>query len=684
MSSERWNKVNELFHASLEKDEEQRNSFLRDSCGTDESLRAEVESLLSAHHRAGDFIKLPIVKKAMEMLADSEEQLAIGQQIGAYRIIKEIGRGGMGAVYLGERADQQYEKHVAIKLVKRGMDTDFFLRQFRNERQILANFDHPNIAHLLDGGSTENNLPYFVMEFVEGQPIDRYSDENRLNISQRLQLFQQVCAAVIYAHRHLVIHRDIKPSNIVVTAEGVPKLLDFGIAKIMQPETEETTLATGGGFRAMTPEYASPEQAQGLSVTTLTDVYSLGVVLYELVTGHSPYQFKSRAPQDIARIITETEPQMPSTVIHSVEERPGSPTTPESVSEPREGTPDRLHRRLKGDLDNVVLMAIRKEPQRRYQSVEQFSEDIRRHLVGLPVLAHKDTFSYRVAKFIQRNKVAVAAAAFAILALVASIVIAGIVQWRANKQALHFQEFGQEVTRIEAIMRYAYLLPLHDVQPEKKQVLERLNHLKKRMEGLGNQAYGPGYYALGRGYLALHRYQDAYDHLLRAWQEYNYRETPVTNAMGLSLALLYQEKLREAHQLYSKDQLIRRKTELEKQYRDSASRFIRQGASGSEASEYVDALLAFMAKQYPEALRKADAASRKIPWLYEGKILEGDILTAIGNDHRGLGKSTTASEFFEKAKSTYLQAASKGQSDRSSFILDVRHRRAKKRTGTGR
>src|SRR5947208_14533513 len=273
MISERWKQIEALFEQSLELPETERGKFLEKRCNGDEELRREVESLLQSHARAGTFID-----KRSLFLSDEESEAtgaaaAAGELIGAYRVLREIGRGGMGTVYLAERADQQYEKQVAIKLIKRGMDTDSVLRHFRNERQILAGFDHPNIARLFDGGTTEDGLPYFVMEYIEGLPIDEYCNQHALAIPERLKLFREVCAAVSYAHRHLVVHRDIKRSNILVTADGVPKLLDFGIAKILQTGESAPTFATMTGQRLMTPEYASPEQVRGEPVTTATDVY---------------------------------------------------------------------------------------------------------------------------------------------------------------------------------------------------------------------------------------------------------------------------------------------------------------------------------------------------------------------------------------------------------------------------
>jgi len=334
------------------------------------------------------------------------------RRIGAYRVLRELGHGGMGTVFLAARADDQYQKQVAIKVV-RGLDSDQIVRYFRRERQILAALDHPNIARLLDGGATEDGLPYFVMECVEGEPIDSFCDQRKLSVQERLRLFQGVCAAVQYAHQNLVVHRDLKPKNILVDAQGVPKLLDFGIAKLLSAEISGET-ATGTAL-AMTPEYASPEQMRGQPITTATDVYALGVVLYELLTGHRPYGWQVRDSLELLKAVCEEEPERPSTAVGRTEQRmlPDGAvhtTTPESASRTREGTPEKLRRRLRGDLDNIILMALRKEPQRRYRSVEAFSEDIRQYLEGRPVTAHKATAWYRTGKFVRRHALGVGAA----------------------------------------------------------------------------------------------------------------------------------------------------------------------------------------------------------------------------------------------------------------------------------
>lgn len=310
MKTERWLIVREVLDHAIALSPPERHEYLAVKCAGDPELRAEVESLLRSHERAGvEFLNSPAVDLRSLVGANGSSNY-IGRRIGVYKILEEIGHGGMGEVYRASRVDGQYEKQVAIKLVRIGLDSPFLVQRFLHERQILASLDHPNIARLYDGGTTQDEIPYFVMELIEGTPIDCYCDEHDLDTTGRLELFLQVCAAVQYAHQRLVIHRDIKPSNILVTEEGIPKLLDFGIAKIVDSSlSPETTL-----LRPMTPEYASPEQIRGDPITTATDIYSLGVVLYKLLARRSPYPEKTRTPLDFAKVICEIEPVRPSTM----------------------------------------------------------------------------------------------------------------------------------------------------------------------------------------------------------------------------------------------------------------------------------------------------------------------------------------------------------------------------------
>ena len=397
MTPERWRQVEEIFQAALDLSPEDRTRYLSDVCAQDTSLKRDVESLLSQYDSAGELLDKPLYGSTEMGMFESfveDKDPMLGRRLGSYRIEREIGRGGMGAVYEASRADNEFNKRAAIKLVKRGMDTDFVLRRFRKERQILAALDHPHIAGLLDGGTTEDGLPYFVMEFIEGQPLYSYCDNQKLNITDRLKLFRSICDAVHYAHQKQVVHRDIKPSNVLVTSDGIAKLLDFGIAKLLNPQLagDITHDPTATAMRLMTPEYASPEQVQGAPTTPTTDVYSLGVLLYELLTGHRPYRLLNRAPHEIARVICEEAPAPPSIIITRAEDLIPSlyngdeATTMRQLYTSRGTTLELLRRALAGDLDNIVMQALRKEPEWRYQTAADLRDDITRFLEGRPIL----------------------------------------------------------------------------------------------------------------------------------------------------------------------------------------------------------------------------------------------------------------------------------------------------------
>src|SRR5438132_4863426 len=502
MNAETWEQLKSLFHSALEVDESHRAAFLDQACEGNAELHSRIERLLVSHEEAGSFLVSPALHgSGISFLADGDdgqravtEKTRVGQRIGPYEIIREIGRGGMGTVYLATRADQTFDRQVALKLIKRGMDYDAIIKRFVIERQILANLDHSHIARLIDGGTTEDGLPYFVMEYIEGKTITRYCDEHTLNTLARLKLFGQVCAAVQFAHRNLVVHRDLKPSNIIVTEDGTPKLLDFGIAKLLSSQTPVEATATIG--RVLTPEYASPEELRGLPVTTSSDVYSLGVVLYELLSGHRPFNFENRSPEDVARAITASQPIKPSVVITRIattrqtddaEYRSG---TPEAISRTRDGNIDKLRRRLVGDLDNILLKALRKEPERRYASVQEFSEDLRRHLEGLPVLARSDTLSYRTSKFVTRHKAGVAAAVIVLLTLLSATVITSWQARVARRERDKAQQRFNQVRKLANSVLFEYddgieKLPGSTPIREKmvKDALEYLDNLSSQSSG---------------------------------------------------------------------------------------------------------------------------------------------------------------------------------------------------------
>jgi eukaryotic-like serine/threonine-protein kinase len=390
----------------------QHAAFVRSACPDDPALQGELESLLAAAAADGTLLDEPPSEQILDALAERSARGWIGRSLGAWRLLSLIARGGMGEVYRAERADGQYEQQVAVKVMREGDDQAHWLARFDAERRILASLDHPHLAKLLDAGVTPEGAPYFVMELVDGVPIDAYCERERLPVEGRLQLFRTVCQVVHYAHGQGVIHRDLKPSNILVTHDGIVKLVDFGIAKRVQAElrsgADDRTRTTQ---RVLTPEYASPEQIRGVALTPASDIYALGVVLYRLLTRASPYGDAASDSYALTRAICETEPPRPSQALAAAE--------PDSRGR---------RRRLQGDLDAVVLMALRKEPERRYASAEAFADDVFRHLEGLPVQARRGAWSYRAGRFLLRHRAATGAVLVANIALVAGIALA---TWQA-------------------------------------------------------------------------------------------------------------------------------------------------------------------------------------------------------------------------------------------------------------
>jgi serine/threonine protein kinase len=399
-----WKRVEQVFHQALEQPPDAREAWLRNACAGDAGLHAEVASLLESDRAAGaDKIDAHVRRAVLDLREEEVAKPAMeGRLVGHWRLIRELGQGGMGTVYLAARADQQYESQAAIKLVRGGLDTDFILRRFRRERQILARLEHPNITRMFDGGTTDDGIPYLVMEYIDGLWITRYAAKHKLGVEERLRLCLPVCAAVAYANRNFIVHRDLKPGNILIDANGVPKLLDFGISKLLhadQPEPLNTQAAA-----MMTPDYASPEQILGDPVTLASDVYSLGAVLYELLTGKRPHRIESCTPLALERAICLDPVMQPS------------------VAAAGDGA---LSRRLKGDLDNIILHAMQKEPARRYASAEHLAEDLRRFLEHRPLNARPDSTLYRLGKFVRRNRMSVALGSVAALAVVTGALVAG-------------------------------------------------------------------------------------------------------------------------------------------------------------------------------------------------------------------------------------------------------------------
>jgi serine/threonine protein kinase/Tfp pilus assembly protein PilF len=401
MNPEQWQQIEDIFQEALDLPAAERARFIEEKCAGDEDLRRAVEKLVVRYEREETFLESPVwtdsrflgskAKREIARSLDDEikpqrkQKAAIGERVGVYRLVEELGRGGMGVVYYATRADGEFRQKVAVKLIKRGMDTDFIVGRFRAERQILANLNHPNIARLLDGGTTDDGSPYFIMEFVEGEPFLKYCREKNLDLRRKLELFLQICRAVAYAHRKKIVHRDIKPSNVLVTEDGEPKLLDFGIAKLLEADSiHEPMMPTATAMRLMTPEYASPEQARGERVTPASDQYSLGILLYELITGARPYKFSSRAPHEIARVICE--------------EIPSEPFSGEFGEVIAETGDVRFDADFCKKLDRAVLKSLRKNPLERYASVEEFARDIEAFLRSETVRAESFASADEAAK----------------------------------------------------------------------------------------------------------------------------------------------------------------------------------------------------------------------------------------------------------------------------------------------
>lgn len=424
-----WRKIEELFNETINLPNERQEKFLKSACQGDTDLYREVQSLIKsakAVKDSDDFLESTGSEWLASIMGDSLQTSWIGRVVGNYRIMRELSSGGMGLVFLAERSDEQFQREVAVKIIKAHLDNSELHLRFLSERQILAHLEHPSIARLIDGGVTEEGLPYLIMEYIDGEPVTDYCDVHQLTIEERLGLFRKICSAVQYAHQNLIVHRDLKPGNILVNESGEPKLLDFGIAKLLNAEAGQSAPAlTWTGERLFTPEFASPEQTRGQPVTTASDVYSLGVLLYILLTGHYPYQHQENSMHETEHIIQEEEPRRPSKVIQLTESyafgQQPEMISPEGIAKRRRTKPELLRRQISGDLSNIVLKSLRKNPTERYASVEQFSEDIRRYLDGLPVEARKPSFAYTSGKFIRRHKIGVIAAALILLSLLVGI-----------------------------------------------------------------------------------------------------------------------------------------------------------------------------------------------------------------------------------------------------------------------
>src|SRR5579859_5386113 len=434
-----WKTVEDILASALELPPERQAAYVEQCCAGSPEIRKEVEELLTAYRAAEKCIE---PRAGKFDLPEGFDDTLLGTRVGTYKLVERIGDGGMGTVYRAERDDQQFTQVVAVKLVRAGLHDPELLKRLRTERQILALLEHPHIARLLDGGITAGGQPYIVMEYIEGARITDDCKSQNLNIRQRLALFRQICSAVHYAHQRLVVHRDIKPSNILVARDGAPKLLDFGIAKIV-----DTTAGVEGhtltNLNPMTPEYASPEQVQGKVLTTATDIYSLGVLLYELLTGQKPYKTAEKTPQEVARLVCESEPPKPSTAITALAKAQSQAGRLETIS---------------GDLDHIVLKAMRKEPAQRYASAEELSADIGNYLAGLPIQAREGSFRYLASKFVARHKTVVALSSALLLALITGL---AVVSWEVHVAHVERARAERHFNEVRKLAN-SFLFEFHD------------------------------------------------------------------------------------------------------------------------------------------------------------------------------------------------------------------------------
>ncbi|MET0658223.1 MAG: protein kinase [Steroidobacteraceae bacterium] len=524
-SDAQWDRLQDLFSRALDVPLEQREAFVARECPDDAALAQEVLGLLACDMGTATGPLTNAMGNALDETTRQRRSALVGKMIGAYRVTAVLGHGGTGTVYLGERADDQYSAKVAIKLVDSAAVHPELGMRFRSERQILANLNHPNIARLIDAGETEDARPYLVMEYVEGRTADVYCDQQRLSINERLELFLQVCAAVQYAHQNLVVHRDLKPANVLVTADGTPKLLDFGIAKLLDAGDAAAAQAlTRMNDRLLTPEYAAPEQILGQAVTTASDVYALGTVLYELLTGMRPFVVPSSTTQlELERLICISDPPRPSTAIKRAIEDPAQGSAHvQDIANARDLSAERLASRLNGDLDAICMRALRKEPQHRYSSVEQLANDVRRYLANEPVSARQGNWFYYTHRFVRKHAFGVSAAVTFVLFVIAFAIVMSV---QAQRIAAERDRATQERARAETVS--SFMLDVFGAadpfvsQGREITARELLDQAARRIDsGLAEQPEVRARLleAIGQAYSRQGYYARAVDHLERALQ----------------------------------------------------------------------------------------------------------------------------------------------------------------------
>ncbi|MDJ0837260.1 MAG: protein kinase [Acidobacteriota bacterium] len=621
MRPEEWQRIKELYAEADQLTGEDRENYLNALSPSDAE---EVRSLLKATDQSEDFLSKPVTSFSFG------NQTLVGRRIGRYEIISMLGAGGMGEVYEAERTDA-FRQQVALKLLRRGLVVPEMLKRFHLERQILADLEHPNIARVIDGGTTEGGRPYLVMELVRGEAVDQFCEHHELPLKRRLELFREVCSAVFFAHQHRVIHRDIKPSNVLVTNEGRPKLIDFGIAHADDSDTHT---------RAMTPRYASPEQIRGEPLTTSSDIYTLGVLLYELITGRSPYR-------------ENTNPSVEAVAGRRIPVRKVDPHVPSDVA-------------------FIVETCLKQDPVERYGSARDLADDLKLFMQSRPIKARPATLPYIISRRLKRNRPAAIIGGVALIALM--ITLGWVWQERArNAERIRLAAlFGRRAESIEATTRFIKMLPRHDVREEMQLQLQKVNELKKQVDEMGPRGMVSGYFALGRGYLAMGDYQAAREALSKA-----YKGAPddpeIALALGRTLSRLYQEKAQEAEMLDAeeKKQALDR---ARREYREPALTlltFAEQAGTG-EMSVFTRALMAFHEKRYEDALTGADRYLDKNPWSFEADRLKGAIYMDRANGYRLRGEKEKAWADYAEAGKAFRHANIIAPSVKSLYLARAR------------
>lgn len=657
MERDQWLKIKDIFSQVVETPEPDREHKLELLCGGDDAVKSEVQALLEADLGSTD--------EGGRGMGYAE--MDIPEEIGPFRVVRELGRGGMGRVFEVRRIDSEYPQRLALKLIKADLPNEESRKRFQMEALILAKLTHENIARFIDGGISPLG-PYYVMEYIEGRSLTQYCDRHRLSVHQRIELFLQVCDAIRFSHQHFIVHRDIKPDNVLVTETGTVKLLDFGIAKVLEGGESLSTARSVYRTRTneatpMTPQFASPEQYLNEPVSTASDVYTLGLLLYPLLSGKLAYEFTGKSLLEIDRLITRDDPAKPS--MRLGEDTP----TGESVSEiarRRSTTPAGLKRALKGDLDAIVLKTLEKKPADRYASVAELSEDLNRSLKGLPIHAKNPNFLYVFGKAVKRHKERTAMAAILLLVLSVLLGIRVVDKIRTQARLQAAQEFGRWVEQAIWLTRVNRMMPADSHAPEANEIQKTISKIQDEMATLGRPAHGPGHEALGRALLELDRFDDAIAHLEMA-RASGYRNDQISFALGRAHGALYEKARRSLLGYDDPDQRREILVQSDRQHRQPALAFLREIDTTRQESHYLNALIFYYDQTFGEAAKQAQRALQKAPWLFEVRRLLGKCRGEQGLLALETGAYDQAEALFQQADQAFSTAQEIGRADWKSY-----------------